>query len=252
MYKYLIEEKKAVLFDLDGTIADTDFLWKQAFEKILKAVGIYWIGWEELYSPNLRDRWNEVLSKDSVKAKQIKLTSKELMTQTFNEIGQLLSKSTLDVRPGFWSLIYYLKIQRALKLGLVSNSYRVPVEMLLNALGIHETFDLIITGEDVKKTKPNPEIYLTAAKKLGVKPQEALVFEDSTYGAVSAVRAGMDTILIYNGGLPKSYYPREVKLFLPDFTDLPRSFETFAEEDIKKAAAATLEEQKQGEKTGDE
>lgn len=237
MYKRFIQGKKAVFFDLDGTLADTDPLWKKAFEKVLFAEGLEYLSWEDTYAPSIEDRW-EAAQKNS--SKKSKLSIKELTDHTITELNQILKNTPLEVTLGFWDLAYKLKEEKKMKLALVSNSKSSAVKIILDKLGIENTFDLIIASDEVKHPKPDPEIYLTAAKKLGVTPQEVLVFEDSLWGAKSACRANMDVIVIWNRKIMKIEYPDKVKEFMNSFEGIADKLDYTAEEYLKKAAEEIL------------
>ena len=80
--------------------------------------------------------------------------------------------------------------------GLATMSYRQEALHVLRALDLEETLDLVLTREDVQRPKPDPEIYLLAAEKLGVPPEECMALEDSPNGVKSAVDAGMNVIAV--------------------------------------------------------
>lgn len=79
---------------------------------------------------------------------------------------------------------------------IASTARRVNLENALSYIGAKQDFDLILAGEDVSEGKPSPEIYLTALERMGVAPEEALVFEDSEVGIASAERAGISYVEI--------------------------------------------------------
>ena len=80
------------------------------------------------------------------------------------------------------------------QIGLATMSYREEAVHVLRALDIEQWFDVVLTREDVERPKPDPEIYLTAAKRLDVPPQECLVVEDSPNGVRAGVDAGMNVV----------------------------------------------------------
>ncbi len=86
------------------------------------------------------------------------------------------------------------------KLALVSGSTKNQIEIILEQLGINQYFDVVISCDEITKSKPDPEGYLIAAKKLGVEPKECLVFEDARTGVLAAKNAGMKVIGVINAG----------------------------------------------------
>jgi len=156
-----------------------------------------------------------------------------------------LEASELIPREGFWSLVYKLKEDKKMKLGLNSNGSKVVVEKTLDKIGVHNTFDTIVTGDDVKRPKPDPEMYKLLAKKLGVVPKEVLVFEDSIIGSAAAFKAGMDLVVIKNGEINKLFYPDNVKLYINDFSNIANELDTDVNEDIKAAAKEIIDEKKE-------
>jgi beta-phosphoglucomutase len=92
------------------------------------------------------------------------------------------------------------------KLGVCSNSIRESVELMLRGSGIYELFDCVLSNEDVAQAKPEPEMYLTACKRLGVKPQETLIVEDAPHGVEAAKRSG--AVLCQVSGFNEVEYAR--------------------------------------------
>jgi HAD superfamily hydrolase (TIGR01509 family) len=122
--------------------------------------------------------------------------------------------------PGALSLVTALRMGGQ-RLAVASSSIRLWVEACLQKIGLGDAFEVLVTGDEVQHGKPDPEIYLRAAEKLGVAPQECLAFEDAPAGIESAKRAGMTAWAVrteYTRGLP-----------LPD---PHREFESLADVDM--------------------
>lgn len=225
MYKKYFDGKKGVFFDLDGTIIDSIPYWKDAFMKVL----------EELdYLEEARDAfvergsyvteiWGYIKSLPGV---NIDLPLKELTKKTYDEYLKLFNEFPVEPREGFWPLVGELK-EKGFKLALVSNSDMEIVDPVVTGLNIKEDiFDLIMTGDQVKKRKPHPALYKRALRKLKLKPKEVLVFEDSVAGSTAAKKAGLETIAIWDVDVLERDYPKNVKEFLPDFSSFPGNLET--------------------------
>lgn len=234
MYKRILEGKKAVFFDMDGTILDSEPLWERAFENILQAIEMDWMLDEEMPAGlTIASKWSVLLERNKDLITQ-KLSVKDLVDQTHTEFLKIVTSEEIDTRPGFWELLLYFKEQKSLKTAMTTNTNRAVTNQVASILGISSAFDLIITGDEVSNPKPNPEIYVTAAKKLNVNPSEVLVFEDSVAGADAAAAANMSLIVIWQGKPVKLFYPETVELFIPDFTPLVGTMDTTPEEDIQR------------------
>jgi putative hydrolase of the HAD superfamily len=185
---------KAVIFDFDGTILDTETPWYHAFcemyeqhgAEMTMAVYSKIIGTnsenKEAIDPydNLEQIINSKIDRDSLKA------------ALHRRHGELMGQQ--EVRPG---IISYLKEAKklGLKIGLASSSEKKWVLKYLESLGIMEYFETIMTANDVQQVKPDPELYLNAIKNLGVSSREALAIEDSPNGCKAAVSAGLYTLV---------------------------------------------------------
>lgn len=208
---------KAVIFDFDGTIIDTETIWFQVFKELLK------------------DKFNLELPLEEF-AKCIGTTDEGFFqyieTQTgmkidVNEINQLAherfldKKGILEVREGVVEKLEEAK-ELGYMIGLASSSSREWVEGFLRQFALWDYFSVIKTREDVVKVKPDPALYLKALEALQVEPQEALAIEDSLNGAIAAIEAGIKCIVI----------PNQVTSFLTFHKETIRS-ESFADFNFK-------------------
>ena len=113
--------------------------------------------------------------------------------------------------PGVVETIHYLKANNY-KIGLATSSYRVLIDTVLNVLGLTEYFEFTHSAEDELYGKPHPAVYLTVADRLGLKPSECLVVEDSLNGIIAAKAAKMKVVCI-----PEKTHHPEPKLIIADF-----------------------------------
>ena len=182
---------KAVVFDMDGTIADSEKIAERVTREFFQKRGIIMTREEEkaMFGLNWKDLVKEILKSRGLEYKQsIKNTLKERYVRTMSR----------DVRalPGVYDLLG--EVSKNLKVGLATNSRHREVEIIFDKLGFHEYFHLKLARDHVKKGKPDPEIYLKAADTFGVHPLECVVFEDSIIGLKAAKNAGMKRIAIVN------------------------------------------------------
>jgi putative hydrolase of the HAD superfamily len=185
---------KAVVFDFDGLILDTETPWYEAYRGIFRENGHELP--VELYAQCVGSTFarfdpfiylQECLQKPLSKP-EIERQAKERYAQ---QIGGL------SLRPGVESYLRSAK-ELGLKIGLASSSSREWIERYLTKYGIYDFFDCLRTRDDVKNVKPDPELYLRAVECLGVKPEQAVAFEDSENGLKAAKGAGLHCIVFPN------------------------------------------------------
>ncbi len=185
---------KAVVFDFDGTILDTESCEYNVLQRIYKEHGA------ELPI----EVWGECIGTHATYfdaheylEKQIgKKLDREHIKQQRLDIFQELIKDR-DALPGVMEYLEAAK-QLGLKIGLASSSSYKWVSKHIKNLGIDHYFETIKTSDDVETVKPDPTLFRLAVESLGVKPEEAIAFEDSANGAKSAKRAGLHTVVIPN------------------------------------------------------
>jgi len=193
---------RAVLFDLDGLMVDTEPIQFQAFRAMTKEYGIE-------IPESLMSEFVGYSEVDNIKVLQdehsLPGTLEELVRKRRAHYLALLRTVPISVLPGFWELSREA-LRRCLKQAVVSSSTRDQVELPLHRIfeshpdtsDPHTYFDAIVCGDDVTHTKPAPDIYLLAAERLGVPPSECLAFEDTPPGLAAAVAAGMTVIAVPN------------------------------------------------------
>ncbi len=180
---------KACIFDLDGVIVDTAKYHYLAWKKLAVMMNI-----------NFNEEDNERLKGVSRMASLeiiLEIGKMKIDDRKKEEYAALKNKWYLDyigtmtpdeILPGSLEFISELK-NAGIKTALGSASKNTP--LILERLGITKLFDSIADGNIVKKAKPDPEVFLTAAQMLGVSPKECIVFEDAIAGVESALNAGM-------------------------------------------------------------
>lgn len=184
---------KALIFDFDGLILDTESHEYMVLQEIFKEHGTdlplsVWgkvIGTQAGFDPiaHLEKETGKPLDRDALH---------QLRRDRFNE--RIKKEGPL---PGVTNYLEAAK-DLGLKIGLASSSNYDWVSSHLKNLGLFDYFECIKTSDDVEKVKPDPALYFKAAECLGVDPGHALVFEDSANGAVAAKRAGMYCVVIPN------------------------------------------------------
>lgn len=241
-YKDIFYGKKAVIFDLDGTLVDTATIWEDAFAEVKAELEIGYVPNDFSVGLNVRDDWKVLLrSRDLPKDFKTDQTPEQLAQKTEAEFLKFFDLT--DPKDGFWSFVADLK-ENGFKLALASNTTRSVVDEVIKKLGMANVFDVIVGGDEVKRRKPAPEIYLKTAKLLGLRAKDCVVFEDSIVGAEAACRAGMNTVVIWDGNYDQDVYHKKVMMFLEDFTSLPGNIYKTNKEMLEEAAKLIEEERK--------
>ena len=181
-----------VIFDMDGVIFDSEILVLQCWREVAERHGI----------ENVDVACHECLGTNSVVSKGIFLRHygenfpydeyKQEMAEVFfsRAAGGKLAK-----KPGVEELLRYLR-EHGFKVGLASSTREALVRKELSEGGLIEYFDQIIGGDKVKRSKPEPDIFLEACRRLGVEPEKCYVIEDSYNGIRAAHAAGMHPIMV--------------------------------------------------------
>ena len=180
----------AVIFDLDGVLVSTDVLHFEAWKKLAQEIGIT----DYTEKDNVRQRGvsrmaslEVLLEKSDVQySDEEKIELAERKNNVYVKSLETLSEK--DVLPGALELLVYLK-ERGIKTAVGSASKNAP--MILEKTGLMKYLDAVSCGLDTTKSKPDPEVFLVAAKKLGVEPENCLVAEDSDAGIEAAKNGGM-------------------------------------------------------------
>jgi beta-phosphoglucomutase family hydrolase len=204
---------KAVIFDMDGTLINStkaDFLaWQKLFSFYGKS-----LTYEE-YIPLLGIKSAQVV-KEFLPVKndeeiQMALTQKLVFFHEYVAENGIYPVPYADV---FLKQIKQLDIPVA----LATSSRKAKMEMVMTKVNLVTLFDAIVTGGDVKNGKPAPDIFIKAAEKLGVRPQDCIVFEDASNGVKAAKNAFMKCVAISSTQSPESL--READLVIDSFKDL--------------------------------
>ncbi|MFH7027019.1 MAG: HAD family hydrolase [Heteroscytonema crispum UTEX LB 1556] len=204
----------AILFDLDGTIANTDPIHYQTWREMLRDYGMEID--ETFYKTRISGRLNPKILKDILPQ-----LSPEAGVKFADEKEALFRERAKNLQPlaGFSELIAWTDTHQ-LKRALVTNAPRLNVYFMLEVLGIKDTFDIVVIAEDGIAGKPDPAPYQVALNKLGIKAEQAIAFEDSPSGIHSAVGASIRTIGIASTHESEKLCEIGAFMAIPDFTDL--------------------------------
>ena len=185
-------ETKAVIFDLDGVLVNSEPLYGVALNKVIEQEGVTSLTEVEarsLIGTTVKYTW------DSIREMRSLTKPFEYYLELYGQTLMNVFKSGLEIQTGAAALVQSVK-KNGIPLGLATSSYRDWVNVQLDAIGMSDIFDAIVTGDEVQDGKPSPEIYLTVAQLLNTNPADCLAIEDSPSGIDAAVSSGMYTIAI--------------------------------------------------------
>lgn len=186
---------QAVLFDMDGVLIDAR---EWHYDALNKALNLFWFTITRQEHENFYD-WLPT------KVKLEKLSEEKWLPRTLHSfINQMKQQYTVDAiynqsTVDFGKQIMLKKLkERWIKLACCSNSIRNSIEMMLNKAMILSYFDLILSNEDVKESKPSPQIYQLAMERLALHPTEVLIIEDSPHGIEAAYASWAHVLKVNN------------------------------------------------------
>ena len=183
---------KGVLFDMDGVILDTEKLYTRFWKEAAQSLGFPMthemaLGMRSL-SRELGERQLKEYLGEEVDYQKVRDTRIKMMTAFIQENG-------VELKPGIQELLDFLK-EKGIKTSIATSSPLDRTKEYLSKVGLVDAFDELVSGHMVPHGKPAPDIYLYAAEKLGLKPEECLVIEDSPTGLLAGMRAGAVPIMI--------------------------------------------------------
>ncbi len=184
--------KKAVIFDLDGVIVSTDEFHYQGWKRMADEENIYFdreIN-EKLRGVSRMESLQIILQKsEKVYIEEEKTELAHRKNEYYRELLNNLSPE--DILPGVMQVLNELK-KRNIKIAIGSSSKNTP--FILKKIQLDNYFDAVADGNEINKSKPDPEVFLLAAKKLGLPPEDCVVVEDADAGIKAAAAAGMKAV----------------------------------------------------------
>jgi HAD superfamily hydrolase (TIGR01509 family) len=204
---------RALLFDLDGTLAETDSLHLPTWVDVLRPYGV------EVDEEFYRDRISGRSTGEVVRALLPDLTAEEGRSiGDAKEASFRERASELEPLPGLVDFVERGR-ERGMKIALVTNAPEENVEAILLALKLRDYFDTIVLADEVEAVKPDAAPYRAALRKTDVPAEAALAFEDSVSGISSSVAAGIPTVGIASSQDPDRLLRAGAFMTAEDFTD---------------------------------
>lgn len=204
---------RALLFDLDGTLAETDSLHLPTWVDALEPYGV---------------EVDEQFYRDSISGRSTGEVVRALLPDLTDEEGKSIGEakeasfreraSGLEPLPGLVEFVERGR-ERGMQIALVTNAPEENVEAILLALKLRDCFDTVVLADEVEAVKPDPAPYTAALKKTRVPAEKALAFEDSVSGISSSVAAGIPTVGIASSQDPEKLLGAGAFTTAQDFTD---------------------------------
>lgn len=183
---------KAVIFDVDGTLLDTERIYMQAWKEAAAELGY------EITDELLR-KTRAINVKDAARIFETEIGNgfsyDKTRTVRVRIAEEIIKRESPILKPGVAELLTFLR-ENGIRLAVASSTHLKGTKEHLSESGILEPFEVVVGGDMVAKGKPNPDIFLKAAELLGLVPEECIVVEDSPAGIRAANGAGMKAVLV--------------------------------------------------------
>lgn len=188
-----MDKIKAVIFDMDGVLIDAKEWHYEALNKALRLFGF------EI------SRYDHLVTFDGLPtAKKLEMMTVERglpksLHQLINDMKQIYTMEYvyMKCKPLFVHQYALSRLKsEGFRLALASNSVRVTIDMMMEKADLNQYLDFSLSNQDVKKSKPDPEIYITVINRLGLSPEECLVVEDNQNGVKAALASGANLLKV--------------------------------------------------------
>eukprot|EP00270_Netrium_digitus_P014739 TRINITY_DN5079_c0_g1_i1.p1 TRINITY_DN5079_c0_g1~~TRINITY_DN5079_c0_g1_i1.p1 ORF type:complete len:309 (+),score=85.48 TRINITY_DN5079_c0_g1_i1:228-1154(+) len=210
---------RAVLFDVDGTLTDSDPLHFKAFQDILVEVGFQ--GGipidDEFFRKHISGRHNPDIGADLFPDWTVEKRMQLLMEKEAR-FRKLVDQKQLKEVKGLFRFCEWVK-ERGLKRAAVTNAPRENAEQMISGLGLNDFFDALVIGSECQRAKPYPDPYLEGMRLLGVAAHEAFALEDSPSGTRAAVAAGLPCVGVLTSQPPSSLLAVGAAMVVTNFLD---------------------------------
>lgn len=194
-----------VVFDMDGLLLDSEIVYKRGWIAVAEKRGL---------SLSLADMagWSGQ-SRTQTHEKMVALFGSDELVDAMRHdreqyIAEQVANDGIQLKPYAKEVLMSAK-SRGLLVGLATSTFKERAEIYLEHFGLTDLFDFATFGDEVARTKPDPEIYLTSLRKANVEAHEALAAEDSLLGATAATKAGLKVVLVPDQSLEENYSPEE-------------------------------------------
>jgi sugar-phosphatase len=209
---------QAVIFDMDGTLIDSEPMWKEAEKQVFSSIGVKVS--EELSANTASMTTREVTEFWYRHFPWSGKSLEQVENEVIDRVAALICEKG-EAMEGVEEILNFFQ-KKKFKIGLSTNAPAILIPVVLNKLGISKYFHSTSSSEYETQGKPHPAVYLATAKKLEVEPSKCIAFEDSLSGIISASKANIKTVVVPPASefADKKYEISHIKLSrLSDFTD---------------------------------
>lgn len=184
--------RKAIIFDFDGLLVDTEIISYRVYKELLKPYG-YELTMQD-YAQNYSGKTETNNVMNLISAYKLPWSQEEGMEKVQNKEKEILAEG-VNLKKGAIELLHFLK-ENGYKTAIATSSTKERAIKILNDHGIYNLFDEFVFAEDITRSKPNPDVFLKAVEKLQVDINDCFVLEDSETGIEASVNAGIPVICI--------------------------------------------------------
>lgn len=202
----------AVIFDLDGLLADTEIISLKVYQELLKDFGILFT--EETYSREYSGHREEENVQRFLDTYDLPWNFDQTLEKVYELEARILAKG-VNLKKGAKNLLAFLQ-REGIPIALATSSVESRARMILDSNGILSLFDHLVFAKDVKRSKPYPDIFLKTCSDLNVLPENCLVLEDSEAGIEAAYRAGIPVICIPDLKMPAQSFLNKTEQVFQD------------------------------------
>ena len=187
----MMKEIKGAIFDMDGVLFDSEALWQRFWKEAAEKRGIVL---PEQFKKDICGSGGDLMNTVVKKYYQVE-DGWPIMYEVFENLQNYLKEHYPDEKPGLHEILKDLKV-RGFKIAVASSSTHEMIERNLTHYHVRDYFDNITSGTEVQHGKPAPDIFLLAAERLGLSPEECYVFEDAYNGIKAASAAGARPVMV--------------------------------------------------------
>lgn len=216
--------KTAIVFDMDGVLADTEKLYRMHWIKAGEEIGKSRELMDEISSRiagGTREHTNCVFREYFGNDFDVE----GFRVRTYEMMDAYIAQHGIECKPGVKEFLPFLK-ERGVKLAVATSTKEERARKNLERLGLLSYFDELVFGDSIEKGKPNPDIYLKACELLKVKPEEAVAVEDSINGMKSCMAAGMVSVMVIDLILPTEEVKKGADRIYQSMTELMAEWDT--------------------------
>ncbi|MBR3354740.1 MAG: HAD family phosphatase [Oscillospiraceae bacterium] len=188
-----MKKKKAVIFDVDGLMLNTEFVWLECWMKVAADHGIPEYG--PLFHKAVGTTGKDIEDMLDRELPHVPEEERRQLMIDVRKYGNKVTDDELKKMPGLVELLDYLE-KKGYRVAVATTTSRDLTEHRLKKENIYDRFEYILCGDEVVKRKPDPEIYLNVLTAMALKPEDVLVLEDTGYGVSAAYAAGCDVIMV--------------------------------------------------------